>query len=84
MRKSDDTSINSATNALEFKSEREIEAIYRIPAKTLSNMRVLGKGPRYRKFNSAVRYRICDIEAWIETLPTGGEGVPSSALKGAR
>ncbi len=83
-----DTSINSATHALQsgkqFVSDLEVEATYRIPAKTLRNMRILGRGPRYRKFNAAVRYQICDVETWIESLPTGGEGVPASALKGAR
>ena len=42
-----DTS-NSATHALQsgkqFVSDLEVEATYRIPAKTLRNMRVLGRG----------------------------------------
>jgi hypothetical protein len=46
-------------------------------------MRVLGRGPAFRKFGSSVRYDIRDIEAWIDSLPRGGAGTPSSAVKGA-
>ena len=62
----------------------EVDERFGVPRKTLQNMRVLGKGPKYRKFGSGVRYKVSDVEAWIEGLPSGGAGVPASALRIAR
>jgi hypothetical protein len=63
-----------------FVSDVEIEATFGINRRTLQNWRVLGRGPAYRKFGSAVRYDLPDIEAWIETCPTGGAGVSACAV----
>ena len=41
---------------------------------TVRRWRLRGRGPRYIKINSAVRYRPEDISVWLETRPTGGEG----------
>ena len=56
---------------------------YDIPVKTLRNWRLLGRGPEFIKFGFSVRYSVRSIEAWVESLPRGGAGVPSSALKSA-
>jgi len=64
-----------------FITDVEIEHAYGIPRKTLQNWRVLGKGPRFRKFGSGVRYKVSDVEAWVESLPSGGAGVPASAVR---
>jgi predicted DNA-binding transcriptional regulator AlpA len=64
-----------------FRSDVEIEHIYGISRKSLRTWRLLGKGPIYRKFGRAVKYDLLDVEAWIESLPSGGAGVPSSAVK---
>jgi len=64
-------------------TDLEIEHAYGIPRKALQNWRVLGKGPRFRKFGSGVRYKVSDVEAWIESLPSGGAGVPASAVRSA-
>lgn len=64
-----------------FLSDSDVEALYGIPRRTLQNWRVLGRGPLYRKFGNGVRYDVRDLEAWIEGLPTGGAGVPSSAVR---
>jgi hypothetical protein len=66
-----------------FITDTEIEERYGIPRKTLQNWRVLGRGPEYRKFGDAVRYDVRALEAWIESLPSGGAGVPASALRSA-
>jgi hypothetical protein len=68
----------------EYIDEGEVEHRLSINRKTLQRWRLLGQGPRYRKFGAGVRYSIRDLEVWCASLPTGGEGVPSSALKGAR
>jgi hypothetical protein len=69
----------------QFVTDIVIEGLYGIPRKTLQNWRVLGRGPRFRKFGSGVRYKIADVEAYFDALPCGGDGgLPTSELKGAR
>ena len=70
-----------AIQGKQFLSDLEVEARLGVPRKTLQNWRVLGRGPRFRKFGSGVRYQISDLDAWVESLPTGGAGVPSSAVQ---
>jgi hypothetical protein len=39
-----------------------------IPESTLTKMRVAGTGPAFVRYgNKSVRYRIADLEAWLET-----------------
>jgi len=64
-----------------FLSDAEVESVYGIRRKTLQNWRLVGRGPRYRKFGAGVRYDVADVELWIDSLPTGGAGVPSSAVR---
>ncbi len=33
---------------------------------TLDKMRLVGNGPPYVKMGKAVRYRIADLESWVE------------------
>ena len=39
--------------------------------KTLQNWRTKGEGPKFTKFNRAVRYRLRDIVAYEKALATG-------------
>jgi len=73
-----------ATPAKRFLNDVEIEASFGIPRKTLQNWRVFGRGPVYRKFGNSVRYDVADLETWVQSLPTGGAGVPSCAVVGER
>lgn len=75
---------NMATKALETatpRSEREwlddvaLAAVLGLSVKAVRQWRLLGKGPKYRKFGSAVRYGRPDLEAWISSQPHGGEAV---------
>ena len=75
---------HSTVPAKRFLSDIEIEASFGIPRKTLQNWRLLGRGPVYRKFGNSVRYDVADLETWIQSLPTGGAGVPSCAVVGER
>jgi predicted DNA-binding transcriptional regulator AlpA len=75
-----------ATTVLDGKrllDETEFDLAYGVPVKTLRGMRLRGSGPVFLKLGSSVRYRVSDIEAWLDRLPRGGAGVPSSAVKGA-
>ena len=69
-----------STPAKRFLSDIEVEASFGIPRKTLQNWRLLGRGPVYRKFGNSVRYDVADLKVWVQSLPTGGAGVPSCAV----
>lgn len=68
-------------SAKRFLNEAEVESSYGISQKTLRAWRVHGRGPKFRKIGSSVRYLTSDLEDWVSSLPTGGQGVPTSALK---
>jgi predicted DNA-binding transcriptional regulator AlpA len=55
-----------------FLTDVEVEVVYGFSKKTLRNWRLLGRGPVFKKIGSSVRYDIRALEAWIESLPTGG------------
>jgi predicted DNA-binding transcriptional regulator AlpA len=57
----------------QFLTEAEVEAHYGIARRTLQRWRLENRGPRYRKFGRSVRYKIPDLEAWVDSQPTGGE-----------
>jgi len=63
-----------------FLTEAEVEVVYGFPKKTLQSWRLRGDRPEFRKFGRSVKYDVRLLEAWIESLPSGGAGVPSSAL----
>jgi hypothetical protein len=67
-----------------FLSDLEIEASYGIPRKTLQNWRVLGRGPIYKKFGKSVRYDVRSLEAFLDSLPSGGAGIPASLVRNAK
>ncbi|MBU0599001.1 helix-turn-helix domain-containing protein, partial [Patescibacteria group bacterium] len=53
----------------------EVEQLYGIKQKTLSNWRYLGKGPRWSKpEGSGIYYSVADIEAWFAKGTKGSEG----------
>lgn len=57
-------------------SERELAAICGLSMAAIRRWRLLGKGPRYIKVGAAVRYRLDDVNNWLETRPGGGELAP--------
>ena len=56
--------------------EREVAAICGLSAAAIRRWRLLSKGPRYIKVGSAVRYRMEDVNNWLERRPSGGELAP--------
>jgi len=46
---------------------REAADYVRLSKPTLERFRVSGDGPVFVKMGSAVRYRVCDLNAWLET-----------------
>jgi predicted DNA-binding transcriptional regulator AlpA len=51
--------------------------LLRLSERTLERLRLTGGGPRYVKAGRAVRYRPCDLEAWI------AERIVNSTSEGA-
>ncbi len=49
--------------------------------RTLANWRHEGFGPPYVKVGSRVRYRRCDIEAWLATRAEKRTPIPSQRLR---
>ena len=56
----------------DFLTERDIARICKVSLGTVRRWRLEGVGPRFHKFQSAVRYAPADVLDWIRTRPTGG------------
>ena len=54
----------------EVLNTREAAAFLRLGKPTLERFRLTGAGPRYCKLGGAVRYRLVDLEAWLESRLT--------------
>jgi predicted DNA-binding transcriptional regulator AlpA len=61
--------------------ERELARWIRVSIGTLRYWRSEGKGPRYRKVGQLVRYAPSDVNDWLNSRPTGGEGVGEEAAR---
>ena len=47
-------------------TQRDAAILLRLSERTLERLRLQGGGPLYVKAGRAVRYRECDLEAWID------------------
>lgn len=54
-------------------TEKELSARLHVSIASVRRWRLLGRGPRFVKLGSLVRYRPEDIQDWINTRPQGGE-----------
>jgi hypothetical protein len=52
--------------------ERLLAVVYGFKTRTLQRWRLEGKGPRWVRLHGLVRYRVEDVEGWIEAAPSGG------------
>ena len=58
---------NSRNSALlELLATREVAHLLGISHKTLERMRMEGTGPKFIKVGRSVRYRLSDVQEWIE------------------
>lgn len=51
----------------EFLNTEEAGAFLRLSPRTLEKQRVLGGGPRFRKFGARVVYAAADLRAWADS-----------------
>jgi predicted DNA-binding transcriptional regulator AlpA len=61
--------------------EKELAQWLRVSIGTLRYWRTEGKGPRYRKVGQLVRYAPADVHDWLNSRPSGGEGVGEEASR---
>ena len=59
-----------------FLNEKEVAEKIKVSLGSLRRWRLLQRGPRFVKVGALVRYRVEDLEQWMETLPTGGTAPP--------
>lgn len=55
----------------EFLTTDEAGAFLRLSPRTLEKQRVLGGGPRFRKFGARVVYAVEDLRAWADSRAYG-------------
>lgn len=55
----------------EFLTTDEAGAFLRLSPRTLEKQRVLGGGPRFRKFGARVVYAAADLRAWADSRTYG-------------
>jgi hypothetical protein len=54
------------TQSARYLTNNEAAAFLRLSPRTLEKQRVIGGGPRFRKFGRRVMYAIADLEAWAD------------------
>jgi excisionase family DNA binding protein len=55
---------------LDIMNTKEAAGYVRLGKPTLERFRISGDGPAYVKLGSAVRYRRCDLDAWLASRVT--------------
>ena len=56
----------ATTSASRYLTNDEAGAFLRLSPRTLEKQRVIGGGPRFRKFGRRVMYALSDLEAWAD------------------
>jgi hypothetical protein len=56
----------TAPQPARYLTNSEAAAFLRLSPRTLEKQRVIGGGPRFRKFGRRVLYALADLEAWAD------------------
>ena len=56
----------SSAPPVRYLTNEEAAAFLRLSPRTLEKQRVIGGGPRFRKFGRRVMYALIDLEAWAD------------------
>ncbi len=65
------SAVPAAPTNPEFLTTDEAGAFLRLSPRTLEKQRVLGGGPRFRKFGARVVYAAADLRAWADSRAYG-------------
>ena len=60
------TTAATASAQPRYLTNDEAAALLRLSPRTLEKQRVIGGGPRFRKFGRRVMYALSDLEAWAD------------------
>jgi predicted DNA-binding transcriptional regulator AlpA len=64
-------------------TETEVSKQLRVSLAALRKWRVMNRGPQFLKIGSLVRYRQCDVDNWLASLPVGGGPCQADLLDGS-
>lgn len=67
------TELNAKHSCGKLLNEYQVAEVTSVSVATVRRWRLLSQGPRFLKIGAAVRYRPEDVEAWLNSRPTGGE-----------
>lgn len=67
-----------------YLTNHEAAAFLRLSPRTLEKQRVLGGGPRFRKFGRRVMYAMADLETWANERSFEATSDPDYATRRAR
>ncbi len=70
--------------ATRYLSNAEAAAFLRLSPRTLEKQRVIGGGPRFRKFGRRVLYSIDDLEVWANSRSFEMTSDPGYSTAGSR
>ncbi|VTU31649.1 Helix-turn-helix domain protein [Variovorax sp. SRS16] len=59
--------VQASTAQAQFLTTEEAAALLRLSPRTLEKQRVLGGGPRFRKFGARVVYAAEDLRSWADS-----------------
>jgi hypothetical protein len=68
---------------LDLLTEEDVSKQLHVSLASLRRWRLEGRGPRFIKVSSLVRYRPEDLEEWLVALPTGGSAMRREAAVSA-
>ena len=54
-------------------NEKQLVSKLNISVASARRWRLLRQGPKFLKIGASIRYRPEDVEAWLDSRPTGGE-----------
>lgn len=63
---SPDTATSTASAQPRYLTNDEAAGLLRLSPRTLEKQRVIGGGPRFRKFGRRVMYALSDLDAWAD------------------
>jgi len=75
---SPDLENGSNSAGLTLVTESEVSRLLQVSLARLRKWRVEKRGPRFIKIGSMVRYRLADLQQWLSSQPTGGDGTLAS------
>lgn len=69
----------AAVHQQRYLTNDEAASYLRLSPRTLEKQRVIGGGPRFRKFGRRVMYAIADLDAWADQHSFGATSDPEYA-----